>query len=551
MENAIKFRRFGTMIDCSRNAVMQVDSLKKWIDLTADLGYNNLLLYTEDTYEVDGEPYFGHLRGRYSKEELKEIDDYAFSKGMEVIPCIQTLAHVNGLFHWPAYRDILDYDNIMLAGDERVYKLIDKMFATLKQTFRSRIVNVGMDEAYMLGRGAYMDKNGYVDRFEILTAHLERVSEIAKKYGFELLMWSDMFFHLATDGDYYARLAVGVDEDAEEMNIDESIKNKIPDNINLIYWDYYSTEKNHYAHQIKVNKSIKDGIWFAGGLWTWTGFAPHNAFSMDSMGLAVESCLAHGVQDVFMTLWGDNGGECSRFAILPSLYYVAELAKGNRDMDAIKAGFEKKFGIPFDDFMLLDLPDTPNQKDKKVVNPEKYMLYSDCFMGQFDKRVRKGDGAAYAACAEKLSKWENHPQYGHLFRAERALCEVLAVKYELGVDTREAYSKQDRVALEKLVDAYDLLLVRIDRFYDAFQEQWLQENKFFGFDVQDLRFGGLIQRVKNCRGRLQAYLDGTLPGIEELEEPVLDLCSSDVNEELSGEATMHNVWTKNVTAGVI
>lgn len=551
MENTVKFRRFGTMIDCSRNAVMHVEALKEWIDLTVDLGYNNLLLYTEDTYEVDGEPYFGHLRGRYSKAELKEIDDYAFSKGMEVIPCIQTLAHVNGLFHWPAYLDIRDYDNILLAGDDRVYSLIDKMFATLKQCFRSRIVNVGMDEAYMLGRGAYMDKNGYVDRVQILVNHLARVSEIAKKYDFELLMWSDMFFHLATEGNYYARLAVGADEDAEEMMIDESVKKQIPDNVKLIYWDYYSTEKNHYAHQIKVNKSIKDGIWFAGGLWTWTGFAPHNAFSMDSMGLAVESCLSHGVQDVFMTMWGDNGGEGSRFAILPSLYYVAELAKGNQDIDAIKIGFEKKYGIPFDDFMLLDLPNTPNEKDKKVVNPEKYMLYSDCFMGQFDKRVRKGDGATYAACAEKLSRWENHPAYGRLFRAEKALCQVLAVKYELGVETRVAYCNQDRVALEKLLDSYDLLLERIDRFYETFREQWLQENKFVGFDVQDLRFGGLIQRVKHCRARLKAYLDGKITEIEELEQPVLDLCSNDLDEEVYGEATIHNIWEKMVTACVI
>ena len=53
MDNKICFRRFGTMLDCSRNAVMSVNSLKKWIDITADLGYNTLLLYTEDTYELD------------------------------------------------------------------------------------------------------------------------------------------------------------------------------------------------------------------------------------------------------------------------------------------------------------------------------------------------------------------------------------------------------------------------------------------------------------------------------------------------------------------
>ena len=44
------FRRLGTMVDCSRGAVMTVSAVKKWIDITADLGYNTLMLYTEDTY---------------------------------------------------------------------------------------------------------------------------------------------------------------------------------------------------------------------------------------------------------------------------------------------------------------------------------------------------------------------------------------------------------------------------------------------------------------------------------------------------------------------
>ena len=100
------FNRLGVMLDCSRMAVMNLPTLKKWIDIMADLGYNTLMLYTEDTYEVDNQPYFGYLRGRYSKEELREIDSYAFEKGIELIPAIQTLAHLNNIFRWRPYRQI-------------------------------------------------------------------------------------------------------------------------------------------------------------------------------------------------------------------------------------------------------------------------------------------------------------------------------------------------------------------------------------------------------------------------------------------------------------
>lgn len=539
MSENLKFRRLGTMLDCSRNAVMKPEAIKKWIDITADMGYNCVLLYIEDTYEVDDNPYFGHLRGRYTKQELREIDDYAASKGMEVIPCIQTLAHVNAIFHWPVYRDIRDYDDIMMAGDERVYDLVDKMFATMKESMRTNIINIGMDEAHMLGRGQYMTKNGVHDRFEILMTHLNRVSEIAKKYGFELLMWGDMFFRIASGGDYYA----------DNVEISDTIKKMVPDNVKLVYWDYYSTYAEHYDKQIKLHASIKEDIWFAGGLWTWSGFAAHNDFSIEAMGPAMKSCVEYGVQDVFMTMWGDNGAECSKFAMLPSLYYVAEYAKGNHDMEAIKAGFEAKFGIPFDGYMLLDLLGTPNEQSKAIVNPEKYMLYSDCFMGQFDNKVSVGEAESYGVCAKKLAAWENDPTYGYLFKAQKALCEVLELKFDLGVRTREAYLNDDRETLSNLVHVYDEVLARVEKFYAAYKQQWMTENKPFGFDVQDLRLGGLMQRIKYCRVTLAEYLEGKLSSIEELEQPVLDILGC--GEAGNGKHINYNNWSGTVTASVV
>ena len=94
------FEKTGVMIDCSRNSVLSVQSVKKLIDVLSKMGYDSIQLYTEDTFEVNNEPYFGYLRGRYTKAELKEIDAYAVKRGMELIPCVQTLAHLGKLFRW-------------------------------------------------------------------------------------------------------------------------------------------------------------------------------------------------------------------------------------------------------------------------------------------------------------------------------------------------------------------------------------------------------------------------------------------------------------------
>ena len=55
------------------------------------MGYNTLYIYTEDTYEVEDLPYFGYLRGAYTKEEVNEIVEFASGFGIEIVPSIQTL----------------------------------------------------------------------------------------------------------------------------------------------------------------------------------------------------------------------------------------------------------------------------------------------------------------------------------------------------------------------------------------------------------------------------------------------------------------------------
>ena len=91
-EKIMQYKTMGVMLDMSWNAVMKVSQLKKYIDYLSAMGFNALELYTEDTFKIEGEPYFGYLRGGYTAAEIKEIDAYAASKGIELIPCIQTLA---------------------------------------------------------------------------------------------------------------------------------------------------------------------------------------------------------------------------------------------------------------------------------------------------------------------------------------------------------------------------------------------------------------------------------------------------------------------------
>ncbi len=508
------YEYFGVMLDVSRNAVKTVSSVKKAIDCLQKMGYNALELYAEDTYEVEGEPYFGYQRGRYTAKELQELDRYARERGVELIPCIQTLAHFTHLARLPHYRPMIDTADILLIDDERTYTLIDKIFASIAKNFTSRQINIGMDEADMVGLGQYYHEHGHSNRFEILNRHLGRVCEIAEKYGFTPHMWSDMFFRLQTKGDYYAK----------GVHIDPEVAAKVPQKVELAYWDYYHTKIEDYDDMIAAHQEFGRGLWFAGGAWSWQGFAPLNYHSLHTMRPAMECVRKHGVKKVLITMWGDNGGECSFFSLLPSLYAIRQYAEGNFDEESIRKGFEALFGLSYDDFILLDSPNyrKGNPQQSQADDSCKAFLYTDPFMGILDDWAEKELGVDYAARANALFAAEKRAgEYGYIFRSLGQLCLVLDTKVCLGVKTRKAYKEGNKKALKALVKEYVALEKRLKAFYQAFKTLWFTENKSFGWEVQDVRLGGLTQRVSHCKGRLKEYLAGEIATIEELEIEIL------------------------------
>ncbi len=502
---------FGVMLDNSRNAVMKISELKKFVDYISLFGYNSLFLYTEDTYEVKNEPYFGYMRGRYTAKELKELDAYCISKNIELVPCIQTLAHLNAIFKWEQYSDINDTNDILFVGEDRTYKLIENMFETISECYTTRIVNIGMDEAHFLGLGKYLDKHGFENRSEIFAKHIVKVTEIAEKYGFKSMIWSDMFFRLANKGNYYGK-----------EKISQKIKDIVPKNVDLVYWDYYHSEVEQYNEIIDAHRQFENDIWFAGGAYCWRGFAPSNAFSLKTMLPAMQSCRQKGIDKIMITMWGDAGKECSFYSLLPSLFHISKAYCGEVDIQKIKKEFYELTGEDYDALYNLDLPNRICGNEGTQFNPSKYILYSDLFNGFMDATLPDGAEVEFNSFAKRLRQYAKNSKFNYIFDMEAKLCDVLEIKYSLGKKLRIAYQNGDKKTLKKLYKSIKETKKRLQTFYYSFRNLWFKENKPHGFDVQDVHLGGAMRRIKSCRERLKCYLDGRIESIPELEEKLLD-----------------------------
>ena len=503
------------MLDCSRNAVMKVDSLKQLIRYLACMGYNGLMLYTEDTYEVDKYPYFGYLRNPYTKEDLKQIDKYAKLFGIELIPCIQTLAHFNSLIRHEAMKDLFDCNDILMIGEESTYSFIEELIKTCKECFSSKKIHIGMDEAHMVGRGNYLDKNGYHERGELMNYHVKRVLDICAKYDLHAMMWSDMYVSLASGNSLISK---------------EKLK-EIPKDVELIYWDYYHTNASHFENVLNTHKRLGNKIGFAGGAWKWLGFTPDNRYSNLEIYASMKACKETNTNNYILTAWGDNGGETSPFAVLPAIFF-ASLARYNyldldRDIDKLVFNNEFKLlsdGITYNDYMKLDLANriTHHDDHEEKNSANKYLLFNDILLGTLDTIIDDKIDSMYLEHIEEFEEINyQNKKFSYLFDSQLKLCMLLAKKASIGKKLRANYQDNNLEGLKENLQTLKELLPLVDEFYNAFNKQWMKENRANGFDVQDIRFGALEKRIKVAIKKLSDYLDGETDKIPELEEKLL------------------------------
>jgi hypothetical protein len=525
------FEKNGLMLDLSRNAVAHIDMLKQFIREMAFMGHSWFMLYMEDVYEVEGAPYFGALRGRYSIQDLQEVDRYAQLFGVQLVPCIQTLAHMDQYFMWETieykYKDI---DNIFNVGNAEVRTLLTRMIASLRKAFSSDIIHIGMDEAHNLGRGRYLDENGLKKRGDIMQDHLAFMKTLCTTYGFKPIVWDDMFF-----GRY--------------SNNKEDVEPVIPNQVGLMYWDYYSGLAKHYQNHLQVCRTLTEKPMFAGGAWRWTGYIPHHKKTLETTLAAIEACRKERVKEVIVTSWGDDGSEAPLYTCMFGLvlYAYLDCHVGYREEEF--AQYLKLYtGMGFNEWMRQGEPDlfegtTGNNYD---ITPSKYLLYQDPLGSKFLYYIRTlttDMDAVYAKLEQAFTEDAAHtdnPLQRSIAQFYALMMKTLYYKWRLPLDIWEAYKKTDKKALQALVEnKLKPLKAALTETAKARRQVWTEECRAFGSEVLDHRFGAMLMRLEVTQEILTDYIQGKIRRIDELEEERLDPCPG-ADKTLEPQAVCYN-----------
>ncbi len=503
------FQNNGAMVDMSRNAVMTVDTVKAMLRKMALMGMNTFMLYTEDTYTLENRPYFGYMRGRYTKQELRELDAYAAQLGIELIPCVQFLGHLATHLSWGAAAPYRDTDKVLLVGSDATYRLIDDILKTVKDCFSSKKIHIGMDETVDLGLGKYMVQNGYRPRHELFLEHLNKVVAMAKAHGFEPMMWSDMFFRLAGED------MAGYYDYHPDVQLPDHICKLVPDGVGQVFWEYAQREKDFYVKNIEKHKKLNNRTLFAGGVWGWSGFAVQYTRSMEATRPALEACKENGIRDVFAAAW-HNGAEAPLITALAGFaWYVDFGYTGVWDIDSQKATFTRACGPVYDAVTATERIEYPHGGRAGV---SRALVYNDPLLGLADKHIKEqGITGAYFVGLRDMPQTAD-PLFAPALEMCKACAAFLENKADFGVRLTRAYTDKDKATLTALCAECDGILEKLTAFRQAYRACWLAYNKPFGYEVHDIRLGGLSARFETAKARIAAYVAGETDHIAELEE---------------------------------
>lgn len=510
-----RFHSSGIMFDCSRNAVLKPQALRFFFRKMALMGLNLGMMYTEDTYEVPGQPFFGYKRGRYTYDELKALDDYASLFGIELCPCIQTLGHLKRILHWPAYHHLRDNDEVLLADLDETYELLDQMIHAATAPYRSKRIHLGMDEAYGVGLGAHLARYGYEDPHSVIGRHLSRVLGICDKYGLHAMMWSDMYFHL--DGRNYHSPGLP----------SEKAKAAVDPRITLMYWDYYQPKEEAYADALYKHAQFPAPTVFAGGIWTWIGPAPDYPTTLQNTVSGLTACAKANIPLALATAWGDNGGECNLTAALLGLQLYGELTfRPDYDEDELARRFRRCCHADAQAFLDLSLLNyMPGMKDNPSdpVNACKFMLYQDPLIQLFE-----ADTAGYAmaehfgSLVTRYARYAlENPDYALLFDFYTALANALALKCVWHEQAGDAVRSRNREQAAALADGIPATVEALDTLRVVWRRLWESTNKPNGFEIIEVRMGGIAARMATAGEKMRAFALGQVDTIPELEEQAL------------------------------
>lgn len=247
-----RFSYRGGMIDESRH-FFGAETIKQILDNMALLKFNKFHWHLSDDqgYRIESEVYpllnsvgskrkYEHLQGKdlplskickheekgeeyfhyYTKNEIREIVEYAKKRHIDIIPEIDLPGHTSCMI--AAYPELVCggeacevvtengiFKNVICPGKEHTYEFVENLLSEVTELFPYEYFHIGGDEA-QLGHKVWkndcpdckrsMEENGVKTAAELQSVFMNRINAFLKSKGKTCIAWNDGMTDLTDSG---------------------------------------------------------------------------------------------------------------------------------------------------------------------------------------------------------------------------------------------------------------------------------------------------------------------------------------------------------------
>lgn len=300
----------GMMGDFSEGELLRVSEVERQLDTLARFKANQYYFYTEASIHFDGYEVV-NATGRYSKDDVRHVIEYARQRHIDVIPCMELYGHMHNLFRYEKYADL----GLPRYGDEydprnpKFYAVLDDWIKQTCELFPSQWYHVGFDEPWSLGK---IGVEPGVDPFKRFMDVLGHISEKSQTYGKRVLFWAD------------------INEGASTLSKHPELIKNIPNGVIACPWVY--DPHPDYTPWIEPLAKLNVPTMVAPAVWAWNEIFPdfHKTFFNNNELIATGRKF--NTMGVINTTWTDSRQTIYRLQ-LPGIAFGAVASWQNDRVD--------------------------------------------------------------------------------------------------------------------------------------------------------------------------------------------------------------------------
>ena len=306
------------------------------------------------------------------------------------------------------------------------------------------------------------------------------------------------------------------------------------------------------AAEIQAVQELGD-VPVASGSWTWSRLWTHTPYANSTATALVAACRARKVSEVMTTLWGDDGQECPFGSAMAALQFLAEHAWTKHPEDVqIRRNFKGIHDADYDDWVHASDIDTMQplvtDDSQNAATTSKWLLWQDPLIPLMHPQLHEVSlRRHYARMAQELEIAARRSAGAALLRFPAQIARTLALKCDLAADIRKAYAAGNRAMLARIArGVIPAVQKEVAALRKCHRSVWMAEFKPFGWEVLDIRYGGVLARMDTARERITDFLAGRLAALPECTQPLLPVFPAQPRGTLPANVTYGRVKTTSM-----